>query len=106
MELPAELTRLKHRLEQYREGAVLPWLNFPSSDARADPSHFSKVGECDGVYTPWLSNGRAGARLLLEQLQRSRLAHGNQAAAVDARAHLHPLIRHMRVQVLEYSVGG
>ena len=56
MELPAELTRLKHRLEQYREGAVLPWLNFPSSDARADPSHFGEVGEYDGVYTPWLTD--------------------------------------------------
>ena len=54
--MPAKVEQLKQRLNEYRETAVLSWLNFEDKNPAADSSNFGPIGEYDGVYTPWLTN--------------------------------------------------
>jgi hypothetical protein len=54
--VPAKLEQLKQRLSEYRETAVLSWLNFEHKNPAADSSNFGPIGEYNGVYTPWLTN--------------------------------------------------
>jgi hypothetical protein len=60
-DLPAKLQQLKQRLGQYRQTAVLSWLNFEDKNPAADPSNFGPIGEYDGVVSPWLTNEEAMA---------------------------------------------
>ena len=54
--MPAKTEQLKRRLAEYRQTAVLSWLNFEDRNPAASPSNFGPIGEYDGVYTPWLTN--------------------------------------------------